>query len=143
MTQSLVWAGVAAALAILELFSGTFYLLMIALGAAAGALAAWLAFALAWQFLIAGGVGIAATVLLRRSRFGKSLHATTSSAPASLDIGQRIDVDVWDIDGHGAAHARSRYRGALWDIDYVGEGVPSAGNFRIVAIVGSRLRVGV
>ncbi|MDP9108310.1 MAG: NfeD family protein [Pseudomonadota bacterium] len=143
MTQSLVWVGLAAALAILELFSGTFYLLMIALGAAAGALAAWLAFAIAWQFLIAGGVGIAATVLLRRSRFGKSLHAASSSAPASLDIGQRIDIDVWDIDGHGAAHARSRYRGALWDIDYVGEGMPGAGNFRIVAIVGSRLRVSV
>ncbi|MDB5760020.1 MAG: NfeD family protein, partial [Burkholderia sp.] len=64
MTGWMLWLALAGALTILELFSGTFYLLMIALGMLAGALAAVLGLGDTMQVLIAAVVGAAATALL-------------------------------------------------------------------------------
>ena len=65
-TYWLIGAGI---LIVAELFIGTFYLLMIALGLVFGALAAWLGANGALQTLIAAAIGIAATLVLRRTRF--------------------------------------------------------------------------
>ncbi|MDI7065517.1 hypothetical protein QMO17_30180, partial [Klebsiella pneumoniae] len=64
------WIG-AGVLVVLELISGTFYLLMIALGCVAAAIAHIAGAAADLQFAIAAVVALAAVLLLRRSRFGR------------------------------------------------------------------------
>ena len=71
MADWMIWLALAGALLILELFSGTFYLLMIAVGLLAGALTALSNVTVELQLIVAAVVGILATGLLRRSRFGK------------------------------------------------------------------------
>jgi membrane protein implicated in regulation of membrane protease activity len=134
----LIAAGVAVTV---ELFIGTFYLLMIAVGLAAGALAAAIGLALPIQTLVAAIVGVSATVGLRRSRFGKMGKRVDAERDpnVNLDIGQTIHVPAWQ-DGV----ARVMYRGALWDVELdrsssVAAAVP--GQYIIREVRGSRLIV--
>ena len=131
------WLIAAGVLVILELFSGTFYLLMIAIGLGFGALAALGGASGPVQAIVAGVVGVIATGLLHRSRFGKP--AKTNAARdqnVNLDIGQRVNVPAWQ-DGK----ARVMYRGALWDVELGQGAMPQAGDFKIVEVQGSRLIV--
>ncbi|MES2832176.1 MAG: NfeD family protein [Pseudomonadota bacterium] len=149
MAQWMVWSILAAVLVILELFSGTFYLLMIAIGLAGGALVALTNGSLEVQLIVAAVTGLLATSLLRRSEFGRLSRWRASSNPdMNLDIGQTIDVDRWIVqDSSGTSPtARVMYRGAMWDIVLAEEAIttqaPAPGRFYIHAIQGSRLIVG-
>ncbi|MFL6673224.1 MAG: NfeD family protein [Massilia sp.] len=137
MADWMNWLVAAGALVILELFTGTFYLLMIAIGLAFGALAALAGAAVPLQTIAAAVVGVLATGLLHRSRLGKPGKANAArDHNVNLDIGQRVNVPAWQ-DGK----ARVMYRGALWDVE-LGQGArPEAGDFRIVEVQGSRLIV--
>jgi len=90
------------------------------------------------QAIAAAVVGVLATGLLHRSRFGHPARADAQrDRNVNLDIGQRVTVPAWDN-----GRARVMYRGALWDVE-LGQGVaPHAGEFRIVEVHGSRLVVG-
>ena len=137
MSESMNWLVAAGVLVVLELFSGTFYLLMIAIGLAAGALAALAGFSGALQMLVAAAVGVVATALLHRSRFGHAGRGNAARDPnVNIDIGQRVEVDRWQ-DGH----ARVKYRGALWDVELGPGAQPQPGMFKIVEVQGSRLIV--
>jgi membrane protein implicated in regulation of membrane protease activity len=147
MADLTYWLAAAGALVILELFIGTFYLLMIAVGLAAGALAALLGLGVASQTLVAALVGIAATVALRRSRFGKpgSRVRAERDPNVNMDIGQTVEVPAWH-DGS----ARVMYRGALWDVELdrnvaeanrVVAAAPAPGRYTIREVRGSRLIV--
>ena len=130
----LVGAGI---LVIAELFTGTFYLLMIAIGLGAGALAALAGAGGSTQTLVAAAVGLAATAILHRSRFGRPARSEASrDRNVNLDIGQRVAVATWQ-DGR----ARAMYRGALWDIELGPGALAEAGEFRIVEVLGNRLIV--
>ncbi len=83
MTSWMLWLALAGALTILELFSGTFYLLMIALGMLAGALVAFAGAAETVQLLTAAAVGAAATALLRRSRRGAPMRPTIPTSTST------------------------------------------------------------
>jgi membrane protein implicated in regulation of membrane protease activity len=134
-----MWLIGAGVLIILELFSGTFYLLMIAIGMAAGAITALLRIDLPGQTLVAAVVGVIATVLLRRSRLGKTERQDVASDPnVNMDIGQSVHVPAWQ---DGAA--RVMYRGAMWDVELAPGVAPQPGTFRIREVRGSRLIVGV
>jgi membrane protein implicated in regulation of membrane protease activity len=120
MNHTIAWFLAAGLVLILELFTGTFYLLMTALGIAAGGLAALAGVSVPWQAAVAAVVGIAATLLLRRSRFGKPARMDAARDPnVNLDIGQRIGVDRWS-----GGCARVMYRGALWDVELAPGFVP-------------------
>ena len=137
MSESLSWLMAAGVLVVLELFSGTFYLLMIALGLCAGALAAVAGLAVAVQLIVAAAVGVVATAVLHRSRFGHSRRGNTARDPnMNIDIGQKLEVDHWR-DGH----ARVKYRGALWDVELGPGAHAQPGVFKIVEVQGSRLIV--
>jgi membrane protein implicated in regulation of membrane protease activity len=137
MSDSMGWLVAAGVLVVLELFSGTFYLLMFAIGLAAGALAALAGFGAAVQLLSAALVGVVATVVLHRSRFGHSRRGNTARDPnMNIDIGQKLEVDHWQ-DGH----ARVKYRGALWDVELGPGAHAQPGMFKIVEVQGSRLIV--
>jgi membrane protein implicated in regulation of membrane protease activity len=131
------WLVAAGVLVILELFSGTFYLLMIAIGLGFGALAALAGAAGPVQAIAAGIVGVIATGLLHRSRLGKPAKANPArDHNVNLDIGQHVSVPGWQ-DGR----ARVMYRGALWDVELGQGATPHPGDFRIVEVQGSRLIV--
>jgi membrane protein implicated in regulation of membrane protease activity len=137
MADWIMWLIAAGVLVALELFSGTFYLLMLALGALAGALVAALRIDIPGQMLAAAVVGIAATVLLRRSRYGKTVKTDSARDPnINLDIGQSLEVALWS-----ERTARVMYRGALWDVE-LAPGMPSEpGMYIIREVRGSRLIV--
>lgn len=130
------WLAGAGVIVILELFSGTFYLLMIAIGLAAGAAAALLGLGPAVQTLVAAAVGVVATVVLRRSRYGRRQHALEAARDpnVNLDIGQMVHVPEWQ-DGT----ARVMYRGALWDVELAPGLTAAPGQYIIREVRGSRL----
>ena len=126
------WWLIAGVLVAAELVTGTFYLLMLATGAAAGALAAHLGVGLAPQIVIAALVGAAATFgwHLRRRRDGEA-----SPRDMNLDIGEQVDVTRWHADGSAQVH----FRGSTWQARFDGAGPPSAGRHTIVRLDGNRL----
>ncbi|MBC7489631.1 MAG: NfeD family protein [Glaciimonas sp.] len=143
------WLLLSGLLILAELFTSTFYLLMIAFGVGAGAIAELVGLSLEWQFVAAAIVSVAGTVVVRTSRFGK--WRTVSAARDSnvnLDIGQTINVDHWHGESNsdsmanvGFYKARAKYRGALWDVELAIGEEPHSGQFTIQEIRGSHLIV--
>ena len=133
-TWWLVGAGI---LIVAELFIGTFYLLMIALGLVAGAIVAWLGAPGPLQILVAAVIGVAATMVLRRTRFARGGRRAAANDPSiNLDIGQRISVPQWH-----ERRARVMYRGALWDVELHAGPEALPGEHEIVGVEGNRLIV--
>lgn len=131
-----LWWVVAGLLVAAELATGTFYLLMLALGAAAGALAAHAGTPLTTQIATAAvlGGGAVAAWHLRRSRQPAALPAS-QNPDVNLDIGSQVQVAQWDA----AGQARVHYRGSAWDARHAGPGDPAPGLHVIRAIEGTRL----
>ena len=137
MSDWMNWLVGAGILVIAELFTGTFYLLMIAIGLAFGGIAAMLGVSGPIQTLIAAGVGMVATAVLHRSRFGRPAKSNPTRDPnVNLDIGARVAVPHWQ-----EGRARVMYRGALWDVELGPGAQPEAGEYRIVEVQGNRLIV--
>jgi membrane protein implicated in regulation of membrane protease activity len=137
MTDLTGWLVLTGVLVVFELFTGTFYVLMIAIGMAAGAVAAALGMSLSVQILVAAVVGVLATGVLHRSRFGRPSRQDAARDPnVNLDIGQSVKVDVWS-----GNHARVMYRGAMWDVDLGPGASAGAGSYKIIEVRGSRLVV--
>ncbi len=125
------WFLLALVLAGLEMVTGTFYLLMVAIAMAVGGLAGWLGMSLPWQLLLSAVAVVAGTIILRRWKSG---HAT--EAPnASLDIGQPVRVIKW----HDNGNARVFYRGAEWDAEPESADTPRDTTLYIAAVRGSGL----
>lgn len=139
MKDSTVWWLLAGAAVALELLSGTFYLLMLALGLAAAALAAQLGAGPTVQLGAAALIGGGAVLLwsqLARQRTDSSDRS--DSQDLNLDIGQIVQVGHWRADGS----AQVRHRGAEWTVELDQPAVsPAAGRYRIVAVRGSHLIV--
>lgn len=136
----LIWAG---GLVVLELFAGTFYLLMVAFGLVAGALVALTGAAMWLQLLAAAAVGVIATLALRRGKFGKAGKIDAAHDPnVNLDIGQQVYVAKWHVQPGIQPGARVMYRGAMWDVELAPGSAVRPGAFTIQEIRGSRLIVG-
>jgi membrane protein implicated in regulation of membrane protease activity len=133
------WVG-AGVLIVAELMTGTFYLLMIALGFLAGALAWEFGAPLDLQLAIAAVVGLIAVIALRRSRFGRLRRRTDASRDpgVNLDIGESLNVASWQD-----RRARVMYRGAEWDVELAPGEPEDARHYEIKAVRGSCLIVGV
>ena len=142
MSEWIVWLVVAGILVVMELFSGTFYLLMIAAGLCAGALAAWLGWPGVVQVIVAAVVGSAAIFYLRSRRIGTQDQVAASRDPnVNLDIGQSLQVTKWSDSGNGTFSSRAAHRGAHWDVLCISPVEPQAGRFVIIEIQGSQLIV--
>lgn len=138
LSAPMVW-WIAAGLAVaLELATGTFYLLMFALGLACAALAAHAGASFTLQLVVASAVGGGAVAAwhVRRTKHPRSAPAQ-SNPDVNLDIGQRLQVDTWGSDGT----ARVQYRGTAWTARYAGPGNPSAGLHVVRAVEGNVLVV--
>ncbi len=136
MTDWSIWFVLAFALLFVELVTGTFYVLMIALAAAAGGVVALLGAGGALQLVTAGIVGTAATLILRRSRFGQRAQGRDPSTDPeqSLDIGQTVHVAQWN-----EGTARVVYRGTQWDAVLAPGEAETTGNLYIREVRGTRL----
>lgn len=142
MSDWIAWLTIAGIVVVMELFTGTFYLLMIVVGLVAGALTAWVGWSVGLQLLTAAIIGLIATISLHRSRFGiKNKTQANRNPDLNLDIGQMIQIAAWDSNAAGVCRTRAMYRGALWDIELRGSEAPQPGNFKIIEIRGSLLVV--
>ncbi len=139
MEDSTLWWLVAGGAVALELVTGTFFLLMLAIGLAAGAVAAHAGLTMTGQFLAAAFVGGGAVVFWQRWRKRQhALRAAQDNPDVNLDIGETVTVQHWDTDGS----ARVRYRGADWTVQpYTPLAAPLPGVYRIVSVQGNRLLV--
>jgi membrane protein implicated in regulation of membrane protease activity len=137
-TYSTLWWVAAGVLVAAELAAGTFYLLMLAFGCVAGALAAHAGLSGSGQISMAAVVGAGATALWHYRRARRPRSAPVDANPdAMLDIGQRLQVAQWQPD----RSARVDYRGSAWTVQWQGAGEPAPGEHVIVAVRGNRLVV--
>src|SRR5260363_39067 len=99
--QAVIWWVFAAALVIAELLSGTFYLLMLALAAVAGGVAALAGAALTVQIFTATAWALAAFAAPRRAR----RRGRRRFAAHNFGTGARVYIENWD-----GRTARAMYR---------------------------------
>lgn len=138
MAESTIWWLAAGALVALELLSGSFYLLMLALGLAAGALAAHLGLPLALQLLAAAAIGAgAALVCLQWKKKRPTQPSARADRSVNLDVGETLLIEHWGADGTASV----KYRGAQWTAIHRPGAVPAAGMHRVAELVGNRLLV--
>jgi membrane protein implicated in regulation of membrane protease activity len=138
MSMPVLWWITAGVLVAAELATGTFYLLMLALGAATAALAAHAGAGLNAQLLAAALVGGGAVVAWRwRRRSQPAAPPAEGNRDVNIDIGEEIEVAEWNADGSASA----TYRGARWQVRHEGAGAPRPGRHVIRRVEGNRLHV--
>ena len=135
MNNPTIWWLVAGALVALELTTGTFYLLMLALGAAAGAVVAHAGAGFTVQVVVAAAVGGLAVVVWNAYRQRQTDPPAARETAQHLDVGETVQVDAWDAQGL----AQVKHRGANWTAVNTPPSKPSPGLHRIQAIQGNRL----
>jgi membrane protein implicated in regulation of membrane protease activity len=138
MANSTVWWLLAGSLVALELFTGTFYLLMLSLGMVAAALAAHAGLGLSAQLVLAALLGSAAVVawywVKKREPGDPSVRSLRS---VNLDVGEIVHIEEWSTDGTASV----RYRGAQWTVIQRPGDAPIPGSYRVTELVGNRLLV--
>ena len=139
MAESTIWWLLAGGAVALELMTGTFYLLMLAVGLAAAALAAHFGLALTAQILVAAVVGGGAVVLWHWMRSNEPKPAEAqANTDVQMDIGETVHVTHWNADGTASV----KYRGAHWAVVLAAtDAYPQPGFFRVKELNGNRLVV--
>lgn len=133
MADTTLWWLLAGAAVAVELLTGTFYLLMLGVGLAAGALAAHAGGGLATQLVAAAVVGGGAVAGWHVAR-GRRAVATAGSN-LDFDAGERVQVEAWAADHT----AQVRYRGSTWTAIPAGGAPVGTGAHRVRQVDGSRL----
>jgi len=136
MADSTLWWLLAGAAVVVELLTGTFYLLMLAIGMAAGAIAAHAGASISMQLVAAavvGGGAVGGWHVARRRR----ASGTTAGTNMDFDAGEPVHVEHWTAD-HTAT---VRYRGTTWTAVPVGGLPQGTGPHRVRQVDGSRLVV--
>jgi membrane protein implicated in regulation of membrane protease activity len=138
MTDSTIWWLLAGAAVTVELMTGTFYLLMLAVGMAAAAIAAHLGATLPVELVIASVVGGGSVLAWRAYKQKRPSAAPAgSNQDVNLDIGEMVHVRAWKADGT----AEVKYRGAVWQVS-LRPGTPAVPGAHVIEeVVGSRLVV--
>jgi membrane protein implicated in regulation of membrane protease activity len=135
MDHGLAWAVIGLVLVIVELLTGTFYLLMLGVAAFGAALAAWLGVDFASQSIVAA-------VVAAIGCYGVHVYREKNKAQQMppIDAGMPASFETW-VDMR-ARLARVRYRGASWDARVEGgEGLEPGATVYVLASEGNTLRV--
>ncbi len=147
MSAGTTWWVIAGVLLAAELLTGTFFLLMLAVGAVAAALAALAGWDATAQMAVAAAIGGGAALAWYARLRGRRTHGgkqpaslgTHADPDLALDLGQTVTVPQWAADGSAQVH----YRGSLWTARLQSPAppgdAPAPGNFRIVAMQGNVL----
>jgi membrane protein implicated in regulation of membrane protease activity len=136
MVDSTLWWLLAGAAVAVELLTGTFYLLMLGIGMAAGALAAHAGAPVPVQLVVAalvGGGAVAVWHFVRRRHF--PANAPGASTNLDFDAGEAVHVDAWAADNTSVV----RYRGTTWTAVPAGGAPQGTGAHRVREVDGSRL----
>ena len=135
MDPALIWAVIGLVLVIVELLTGTFYLLMLGVAAFGAAGAAWLGYDFAVQSIVGSvvaAVGCYGVHVYRKRNRAEQMPPIDSGMPASFESW----VDI------GARLARVRYRGASWDARVEGgEALEPGATVYVLAADGNTLKV--
>lgn len=135
LDPALAWALGALLLIVVELLSGTFYLLVLAVAAFGAAAAAWFGQGLPFQAIVAGvlaGIGVYGVHVYRARNAARQMP--------SIDAGQPANFEHW-VD-RSAGLARVRYRGASWDAKLSADAaVEPGGIVYVLATEGNTLKV--
>ena len=139
MSESTIWWLLAGSAVATELVTGTFYLLMLALGFGAGAIAAHLGLATIGQILSAAVVGGGAVAAWHWNRSKSPAPLQANANPdVNIDIGELVHVEQWKEDGTTIV----RFRGANWTAILADPAESTVkGKFRIKEMLGNRLVV--
>lgn len=135
MKEDLAWAIVGLALVIVELLSGTFYLLVLGIAAFGAALAAWLGQGFPVQVIVG-------SVIAAGGCYGVHVYRAKNATQQmpQVDAGQPASFESW-LD-QAARRARVRYRGASWDALVDGDAAVDAGAMLyVVTTNGNTLKV--
>ncbi|TSE18185.1 hypothetical protein Talka_02320 [Tepidimonas alkaliphilus] len=136
MDDATLWWVLAGLLVAAELATGTFFLLMLALAAAAGALAAHAGAAFSTQLVTAGLCALLTVGGWAWARLRRRAASPQTNPDVVLDVGQTVQVSAWQPDGTAQVH----YRGAQWlAVPSSAHGERHPGPHRIRAIQGNRL----
>lgn len=136
MADSTLWWLATGILVAAELITGTFYLLMLAGGLAAGALAAHAGLTTISQVVVAAAIGGGAVLAWHFWRPRSAASQTAGSNPdVNLDIGETVQVESWLPDGG----TQIKYRGAQWQAVPRDGSTRTTGAYRIVEVRGNQL----
>lgn len=137
MSLITLWWVLVGVLVVLELLTGSFYLLMIALGAVAAAVVAHLGFSLSTQLVVMAVVASGAVAAWHFKR-GKTPNVPTqANASVNMDVGAEVTVEQWNND----RSASVKYRGASWTVLAVAGTECVPGLHRVREVSGNRLIV--
>lgn len=138
MSNATFWWVLAGAMVALELFTGTFYLLMLTIGMAAAALAAHAGLGLTGQLIVGAVVGSAAVVGWHLKKKQRARNQPVDAlSDVRLDVGEVVQIEQWLADGTAEVH----YRGAKWDAIHRPGVTPGPGQHRVAELIGNRLLV--
>jgi len=115
----------------LEMVTGTFYLLVVAIAAAVGGVAALLGIGMAVELMLSALTGIIGIFILQRLKAAQTDDVSNSS----FDVGQPVQVLKWNDNGL----ARVIYRGAEWDAELESTDTPRDATLYIASMHGSGL----
>lgn len=138
MDASTIWWLAAGAVIVTELLTGTFYLLMVALGLVTAAVAAHTGLPPTVQMVTAavvGGGSVVAFYFMKKRQPGDP--SARADRSVNLDVGEAILIESWNLDGTTTV----KYRGTQWTAIHRPGITPSTGMHRVAELVGNRLLV--
>lgn len=137
MQPAIVWLLAGLLLVVVELMTGTFYLLILGVAAGIGSAIAYVGQPFWMQAFIAAIAAVVGGVLVNRYHRGVK---ASSPATGTDDVGQSVTIESWVSEPQRVA--RVRYRGTVWDADVLGsERVVPGALLYVVGTEGSRLKV--
>jgi membrane protein implicated in regulation of membrane protease activity len=137
MQPALAWLLAGLLLVVVELVTGTFYLLILGIAAGIGSLIAFLGQPFWMQALFAAIAAVVGGVLVYRYH---SAANATSPKDSANDIGETVTIESWVSEPQRLA--RVRHRGTVWDAEVLGnDRIEPDARLYVVAMEGSRLKV--
>jgi len=131
------WWSAAIALAVLEMASGTFYLLVLAATALISGLLAWAGMGEVVQLAAASISTVVGIIAVQQ--YKKRCMRKAPKLSNNLDIGQTVEVLVW-VGNEG--RARVDYRGTQWDARLDDLSLERGQTMRIIGAEGSTFILG-
>lgn len=129
-----LWMIAGITLAIIEMLTGTFYLLVLGIASMGAAAVAYAGGSFWMQVVTAVAVTLAGVMLVHRRRSGRR-----TPTAQSLDVGEQVMLESWISEADGLA--RVSYRNSLWEAQVEGDRPSGAKIFHIHAMQGNRLVV--
>jgi membrane protein implicated in regulation of membrane protease activity len=135
MSLELVWLLLGLVLVVVEMMTGTFYLLILGIAAFIASAVAYSGGEFWLQALVAAGAAIGGSIVVRRRK-----RAAAPVDSSAIDVGQTAVMEEWVSEPQRLA--RVRYRGTLWDAEVQGGLTLVKGDLLFIAgTEGNRLKV--